>query len=145
MNAKILVVVICVEVIIYLLLHNLHDCTFNCNVCHFPLSLFFTFFQHFFYFPWAILLLFSIFILFFSILFTFLHRFLLSFHHFFTSFHQFFTFLHHFFTSLQHIFLLPFTVFCLSFQAFFSLQCFYFASVFLYPFYTLLKYPWKKQ
>ena len=29
MNAKISVFVICVEVIIYLLLHNLHDCTFN--------------------------------------------------------------------------------------------------------------------
>ena len=29
MNAKISVVVICVEAIIYLLLHNLHDCTFN--------------------------------------------------------------------------------------------------------------------
>ena len=29
MNAKISVVVICVEAIIYLLLHNLHDCTFK--------------------------------------------------------------------------------------------------------------------
>ena len=29
MNAKISVFVICVEVIIYLLSHNLHDCTFN--------------------------------------------------------------------------------------------------------------------
>ena len=29
MNAKISVFVICVEVIIYLLLYNLHDCTFN--------------------------------------------------------------------------------------------------------------------
>ena len=29
MNAKISVFVICVEAIIYLLLHNLHDCTFN--------------------------------------------------------------------------------------------------------------------
>ena len=29
MNAKILVFVICVEAIIYLLLYNLHDCTFN--------------------------------------------------------------------------------------------------------------------
>ena len=28
-NAKISVLVICVEVIIYLLLHNLHDCNFN--------------------------------------------------------------------------------------------------------------------
>ena len=29
MNAKISVLVICVEAIIYLLLYNLHDCTFN--------------------------------------------------------------------------------------------------------------------
>ena len=29
MNAKISVFVICIEVIIYLLLHNLHDCTFK--------------------------------------------------------------------------------------------------------------------
>ena len=29
MNAKISVFVICVEVIIYLLLYNLHDCTFK--------------------------------------------------------------------------------------------------------------------
>ena len=29
MNAKISVFVICVEAIIYLLLYNLHDCTFN--------------------------------------------------------------------------------------------------------------------
>ena len=29
MNAKFSVVVICVEVIIYLLLHNAHDCTFK--------------------------------------------------------------------------------------------------------------------
>ena len=29
MNAKISVFVICVETIIYLLLHNLHDCTFK--------------------------------------------------------------------------------------------------------------------
>ena len=29
MNAKIAVLVICVEAIIYLLLYNLHDCTFN--------------------------------------------------------------------------------------------------------------------
>ena len=29
MNAKISVFVICVEEIIYLLLYNLHDCTFN--------------------------------------------------------------------------------------------------------------------
>ena len=29
MNAKISVIVICVEPIIYLLLYNLHDCTFN--------------------------------------------------------------------------------------------------------------------
>ena len=29
MNAKILVFVICVEAIIYLLLYNLHDCTFK--------------------------------------------------------------------------------------------------------------------
>ena len=29
MNAKVLVFVICVEAIIYLLLYNLHDCTFN--------------------------------------------------------------------------------------------------------------------
>ena len=29
MNAKISVFAICVEVIIYLLLHNLHDCTFK--------------------------------------------------------------------------------------------------------------------
>ena len=29
LNAKISVFVICVEVIMYLLLHNLHDCTFN--------------------------------------------------------------------------------------------------------------------
>ena len=29
MNAEILVFVICVEAIIYLLLYNLHDCTFN--------------------------------------------------------------------------------------------------------------------
>ena len=29
MNVKISVLVICVKVIIYLLLHNLHDCTFN--------------------------------------------------------------------------------------------------------------------
>ena len=30
-NAKILVFAICVEAIMYLVLHNLHDCTFNCN------------------------------------------------------------------------------------------------------------------
>ena len=29
MNAKILVLAICVEAIIYLLQYNLHDCTFN--------------------------------------------------------------------------------------------------------------------
>ena len=29
MNAKISVFTICVEVIVYLLLHNLHDCTFK--------------------------------------------------------------------------------------------------------------------
>ena len=29
MNAKISVFVICVETITFLLLHNLHDCTFN--------------------------------------------------------------------------------------------------------------------
>ena len=29
MNAKISVLVICAEAIIYLLLHNLHDCTLN--------------------------------------------------------------------------------------------------------------------
>ena len=29
MNAKISVFVICIEAIIYLLLRNLHDCTFN--------------------------------------------------------------------------------------------------------------------
>ena len=29
MNAKISALVICVEAIIYLLLYNLHDCTFN--------------------------------------------------------------------------------------------------------------------
>ena len=29
MNAKISVFVICVEAIVYLLLYNLHDCTFN--------------------------------------------------------------------------------------------------------------------
>ena len=29
MNAKISVFAICVEAIMYLLLHNLHDCTFN--------------------------------------------------------------------------------------------------------------------
>ena len=29
MNAKILVFVICIETIIYLLLYNLHDCTFK--------------------------------------------------------------------------------------------------------------------
>ena len=29
MNAKILVFVICVEVILYLLIYNLHACTFN--------------------------------------------------------------------------------------------------------------------
>ena len=40
MNAKISVFVICVKVIIYLLLHNLHDCTFKrCPDCQkiFPL------------------------------------------------------------------------------------------------------------
>ena len=30
-NAKILVFAICVEAIMYLVLHNLHDCTFNCT------------------------------------------------------------------------------------------------------------------
>ena len=32
MNAKISGFLICVEVIIYLLLDNLHDCTFNANM-----------------------------------------------------------------------------------------------------------------
>ena len=32
MNAKISMFAICVEVNIYLLLHNLHDCTFKKNV-----------------------------------------------------------------------------------------------------------------
>ena len=32
MNAKISIFVICVESIIYLLLHNLHDCTFKANL-----------------------------------------------------------------------------------------------------------------
>ena len=32
MNANISVFVICVEAITYLLLHNLHDCTFNTSV-----------------------------------------------------------------------------------------------------------------
>ena len=32
MNAKIPVFIICVEAIIYLLLYNLHDCTFKQNV-----------------------------------------------------------------------------------------------------------------
>ena len=31
MNAKISVFVICVEAIMYLLLYNMHDCTFNPN------------------------------------------------------------------------------------------------------------------
>ena len=35
MNAKILVFVICIEAIIYLLLYNLHDCTFNMCVYFF--------------------------------------------------------------------------------------------------------------
>ena len=34
MNAKISEFVICVELIINLLLHNLHDCTFNQLNCH---------------------------------------------------------------------------------------------------------------
>ena len=34
MNAKISVFVICVEAIIYSLLHNLHDCTFNKTLHH---------------------------------------------------------------------------------------------------------------
>ena len=32
MNLKISIFVICVEAIIYLLLHNLHDCTFNISI-----------------------------------------------------------------------------------------------------------------
>ena len=35
MNAKISLCVIFVKAIIYLLLHNLHDCTFNNNIIHF--------------------------------------------------------------------------------------------------------------
>ena len=34
MNVKIPVFVICVEAIIYLLLYNLHDCTFKFCICH---------------------------------------------------------------------------------------------------------------
>ena len=34
MNAKISVFVICAEEIIYFLLHNLHDCTFNAEYLH---------------------------------------------------------------------------------------------------------------
>ena len=34
MYAKISVFVICIEVIIYLLLYNLHDCTFNFKIYH---------------------------------------------------------------------------------------------------------------
>ena len=37
MNVKISVFVICAEVIIYFLLHNLHDCTFNL-LGSFPIS-----------------------------------------------------------------------------------------------------------
>ena len=37
MNAKTSVTVICVEGIIYLLLHNLHDCTFKNTKYPFPL------------------------------------------------------------------------------------------------------------
>ena len=36
MNAKISVFVICVEAIIYLLLYDLHDCTFNGNTNNYP-------------------------------------------------------------------------------------------------------------
>ena len=36
MNKKISVFVICVEAIIYLLLHHLYDCTFNLMEKHFP-------------------------------------------------------------------------------------------------------------
>ena len=35
MNAKISMFVICVEAIMYLLLYNLDDCTFNSFQCHF--------------------------------------------------------------------------------------------------------------
>ena len=34
MNAKVSVFVICVEATIYLLLYNLHDCTFNIVICY---------------------------------------------------------------------------------------------------------------
>ena len=36
MNAKISVFIICVEVIIYLLLYNLHGCTFNMGILPIP-------------------------------------------------------------------------------------------------------------
>ena len=36
MTAKISVFVTCVEAIIYLLLYNLHDCTFKCQLPHIP-------------------------------------------------------------------------------------------------------------
>ena len=39
MNAKIVVLVICVEAIIYLLLYNLHDCTFNFEQVNMPTRL----------------------------------------------------------------------------------------------------------
>ena len=32
MNAKISVFAICAEAIVYLLLYNLHDCTFKCTI-----------------------------------------------------------------------------------------------------------------
>ena len=39
MNGKISVVVICVEVTIYLLLYNLHDCTFDFTYCTLSLNI----------------------------------------------------------------------------------------------------------
>ena len=42
MKTKTSVVVICVEAIIYLLLHNLHECTFNDNSSIIPCSMFLT-------------------------------------------------------------------------------------------------------
>ena len=131
MNAKILVFVICVEVIIYLLLHNLHDCTFNCDVCHFPLSLFllssnisFTSLEQFYFYSASLyfssaffLLSFTVFYFPFTIFLLPFTSFLLSFIIFLLPFSIFFFFHLLFFVFLFRLFS-PFSVFT-------SLQYFY--------------------
>ena len=108
--------------------------------CHFPFSIFLLPFSYF-------LLPFSIFLLPFSTLFTFLHRFLLPFTSFLLSFTSFLLSFTSFLFSFRLFFYFPSPLFYLPFRLFFTSlhHIFYFPLASLQYFYTLLKYPRKKQ